>query len=142
MSIAAVIIAFTAIGCGGKNQSDAAAKAEFVKKADALCKEAEKALQVGIQEELAGHEPRNAAAAKQAEAQIGKKVLIPAKRREAGELQALGSPSGDEDRVAAIVQATREGLRKAEAHPERAVKDGTEAFGKANRLKQEYGLSC
>jgi hypothetical protein len=144
----AVGLAIAAIGagCGGGAGSDSASapisKTEFVNRGNAICEATHSKVRSEIASLLRGHEPKNAGEAIKAEAEVGRKVLIPAMRDQAQAIGALGAPAGDEVQVKAIVAATEEGLGKAAKHPERAVKDGTEAFGKADRLARAYGLTA
>lgn len=143
---AGLAIAVIVSGCGGGDGNDSASgsisKAAFVKRGNAICEATHNKVRSEIATLLRGHEPTNAVEAVEAEAEVGTKVLIPVMRDQAREIDALGAPAGDEARVKAIVVATEEGLVKAAKHPERAVKDGTEAFGKANRLARAYGLTA
>jgi hypothetical protein len=136
-----LMIAGIVAGCGG-NDSGSISKAEFVKQGNAICEATHSKVRARVAALLRGREPTNPAEALKAEAEVGRRVLIPAMRDQAQEIGALGAPSGDAARVKAIVAATEEGLGKAAKHPERAVKDGTEAFGKADRLARAYGLTA
>jgi hypothetical protein len=132
----------------------AIAKAEFVERANAVCletrkeiaaefssygesrvaREAEKAQRAG---ELTAGEANEAAA------RVAERILIPAMRSQLEELRGLGTPREDGDRAEAMIDAFDEGIEKAEARPERAARDGSEAFGKARRLATEFGVtSC
>jgi hypothetical protein len=145
VTLAAGILAVAVVvaGCGSSGDAQTEiSRAEFVRQANALCHDTEVRLKAGIARLLAGNEPSNGREVVKAEAEVGRKVLIPAMEDQAEKIEALGAPNGDAAKVHAIVRATEEGLGKAEKHPERAVKDGTEAFGKANRLARAYGLSA
>lgn len=141
-------------GCGGGGAGGQVtiAKAEFIEQANAVClrtrkeiaaefasygesrvaREAERAQRAG---ELTANEANEAAA------RVAERILIPAMRSQLEELRELGTPSEDDDRAQAVVDAFDEGIEKAEARPERAARDGTEAFGRAHRLADEYGVA-
>lgn len=133
-------------GCGsdsGGGATDEISKAAFIKRAETIC--------VGTQERASakfrsymvkhGAETLTAAQERKAQAEVGETILVPAKRQEVEELRALGAPPGDEKQVEEIVGAYEKGIEVATAHPEEATKNGTEAFGKAERLAAEYGLA-
>lgn len=152
----ALALALILAGCSGDDGGGQAfiAKAEFIERANAIClktrreiaaefavygksraaREAERARQAN---ELSTAEANEAAAS------VAKRILIPAMRTQQEELRNLGSPNEGGDQAQAVLDAFDEGIEKAEARPERAARDGTEAFGKAGRLAEEFGIaSC
>jgi hypothetical protein len=68
-------------------------------------------------------------------------TVVPEIQGQIDGIRALTPPEGDEDEVAAILDAAREGVDELEQDPS-AVGPGTGAgpFEEANRLAQEYGL--
>jgi hypothetical protein len=146
--VGALLVVLTAVGCGGGDSGDtvAATKADFVKKADAVCAETQKKIESEFRsyvESRGGKEPKKASALAAAQAEIAEKILIPAKQQEAEELGALEVPSGSERQVKAIVDAFEEEVEETKESPELAVTEGTQASGKATKLAREYGLtSC
>jgi hypothetical protein len=142
--------AFSA-GCGsGDSATDQApiSKAEFIKKASSACAKTSGKIESEFSSYVqgqAGREVEKAEKAKEmtpdeAAAKVTEVILIPAKNQEVGEIRALGSPRGDENRIRELLDTFEEGIEKAEAHPERAAIDGDEAFGTASHMADQYGL--
>lgn len=150
---AAAVIALSLAGCGGDERT-AITKTEFIDQANAICLKTSKQIETEFaaygESEAAKEAERaqranelTANAANQAAARVTERILIPAMRQQLDELRSLGFPDGDEARAKALLDAFDEGIEKAEARPERAARDGTEAFGKSGRLAGEYGIeSC
>jgi hypothetical protein len=143
-------VALISVGCGG-GRSDSPAqipKREFVEKGSAICVATRKRIRSDFEVYTRGKEGREVELAEKAEemtpeeaaGRIGRKIIVPAMKRELEEFQGLGIPEGDEDQVDALLRAFEEGVEKADAHPERAATTGTEAFGTSGKLASEYGL--
>lgn len=143
-------IALALAGCGGGSGGETAglSKADFIKKATAVCQGARRRIESEFAAYSNGGEGKAAQRAvkageltvNEAAARIAAKILIPSVRRELAELRALGLPESQGDRVKAMLDSLQEGIEKAEAHPERAARDSTEAFGRPERLIREYGI--
>ncbi len=134
MVIGTLAIGAVAVGCGGSGGS--LTKAEFINQADAICKKAEEERLAGFQES-----PKvSASTSKKAMAAIQQRLLtavvLPSIQTEAEELGDLAAPSGDEAKVAAIVEAYEQAVKEVEANPSTQGK----AFPKFNKLAPEYGL--
>jgi len=150
------VLAVAAIltGCGDgedANGQTAITKEEFVKQANAICSNTRRRIEAefaaygrsGEAKEAEEAQQANELTGDEAAARVGEKILIPAMRQQLEELRSLDVPSESEDRAEALLGAFGEGIKKAEARPERAARDGTEAFGKSGRLAGEYGIeSC
>lgn len=140
----AFVVAVAIAGCGGGGGGTTAeiSKTAFVKQANEICVKTQEQASSEFRTYLTQHgsQIQSPAQEKAAQVEVGETIVIPAKQQEVEELRALGSPHGDEKRVEAIVAAYDEGIEIAEEHPEEATKDGTEAFGKAERLATTYGL--
>ncbi len=143
----ALVFALIVVGCGsggddGEGTTSEISKAAFVKRAEAICAETQERASSAFRAYMVQHSGEALTAEKEraAQAEVGKTIVVPAKRQEAEELRALGAPAGDEKLAEAIVGAYEEGVEIALAHPEQATQDGTEAFGKAERLAAAYGL--
>jgi ABC-type phosphate/phosphonate transport system substrate-binding protein len=143
--VAAVLAAvLLAAGCGGDDSSSSSApisKEEFITKADAVCQRGNKRMETA----LVGFLTKDKKIQKPNQADNEKfilTVLIPNLKREIKEIQALGVPDGDEEKVEAMIAALEEGLDTAEDNPE-VVAAGTSdiVFGIASRLAGEYGLA-
>ncbi len=137
----ALVIALIVAGCGGDDSSSTSiSKEEFIAKADAVCQKAAKRLEKG----LVGFLVKGKKIQKPSQADNEKfvvTVLIPSLRREIKEMQALGIPDGDEEKVGAMIDALKEGLETAEDNPEVVAAGGTDVvFGISSRLAGEYGI--
>lgn len=134
-------IALVALGgCGGGDDGgeEALTKVEFIEQGDAICEKAEKqsaneaeefAKDNGFDlEKASGEELEEAVAA----------VLVPALSRQAEEIDALGAPEGDKEKVDAIVVALEDGTADVEDDPS-LVFEG-EPLKEASRLATDYGF--
>jgi hypothetical protein len=145
-------VALLAVGCGGGGSDSSSAssepatsslsKAAFIKKADEVCKKGGERTQsefaAYIKEEgiSAKNEPTQAQFA-----EVSEGIQVPAFKRQAGELRALGAPAGDEAEVTAFVDAIDEGIEKVEeADPKEALESASPMFAKADKLAAEYGF--
>jgi hypothetical protein len=131
-------------GCGGgggdsSTSTSAISKAAFIRKADAVCSAGNKKMEVAFAHFLEENKNITRPSDADYEALVGK-VVAPNLEREIKEIRALGAPSGDEDRVDAILEALEEGLETAENDPQAAVSSSEAIFGIASRLGKEYGL--
>lgn len=132
--VTVLAIVAVAVGCGGSD--DSLTKAEFTRRADAICKKGEEERIAGVQEN--GQDFRNKIS-KKAMAAIQKKlltsVIVTTLETESDELAALGVPDGDEDEVDAILAAHEQVVDKVR-------KSGLdeESLGEFSKLAREYGL--
>jgi hypothetical protein len=148
LALAALALSLIAAGCGGDSEAATPSKAQFAKQADAICAKTTKRIEAEVQSYIQGPKAKeieeevqaSELTSNEAAARVTEEILIPAKENQLEELEAIGIPSEGEAEAKALVASYAEGIEKAEAHPERAVKDGTEAFGKSSRLAEEYGL--
>jgi hypothetical protein len=154
LALVAAIATIAAIpACGGGDSAELT-KTEFAARADAICSKTRKRIEAEFTaygESKAAREAAEAqraneltaAKANEAAATVAETILIPAMRQELEELHDLGVPAEDDKRAEALFDALEQGIAKAEARPERAARDGSEAFGELRRLADEYGIeSC
>jgi hypothetical protein len=139
----ACALALFAGGCGGAGGSATTAsisRAEFVKKANAICAKDEERLHADF---LAFSEERqNSSVPPRVEGEESiNQIIAPAMTREMEELQALGLPKGDEGHIEALFAAVEEGVQKARERPESVITANSEMFGKAIKLATAYGLN-
>lgn len=141
-AVAALVL--TTAGCGGGSGDDSAAsspsKAEFIKKADAICSQAAKQTAA----EFAAYAKKNQLSEGQKlkpsqYAEIGETILIPALKRQIAEIEALGAPEGDEDVITSFIAAVNEAIQKAEAEP-KAAQSPEKLLAKADKLVANYGF--
>ncbi len=132
-------------GCGGSSDSSSEvtassiSKGQFIKEADAACKEAEER----IQKDFKTFTSENKNLANPTEDQFSElieTVLVANIEQELEDIRALGAPSGDEEKVEAILAARTEGTEEAEAQPKLAVQGTLPGFEKADKLATEYGF--
>lgn len=109
---AAALIWATA-GCGGGSAS--LTKAEFIKQADAICRQTDKEIHTAV-----GRVQKEQEAAGGSSAQVQKELVrvgLQLIQEEAEHIQALGSPKGDESTIAAIIREIEEGVIATEKDP-------------------------
>ncbi len=139
----ALAIALIAAGCGSSSDDSTASitKAEFIKKSDAACTKGNEQ----IESEFQSYARKNGISEKKEpteaqSTQLSETILLPAVQQEVEEIRALGAPSGEEDKVNAVLDAVEEGIEKGEEDPGSLVTENPAAFAKANKLANEYGF--
>jgi len=146
LSLAAcVVLALVAAGCGSDGDSTAAdessaslSKAEFIKKGDEICKETDKIQNKDIRLYLVEN-PGSSGKKEDVEKVI--KVGLQQIKVEAEELEALGAPEGDEEKIEAIVAGIEDGMKKAEEDPVSTNKSGPgNPFATVDKLTTDYGF--
>lgn len=117
-------------------------KAQFLKKADAICVKGTAAMSRGDAAFWSKHRPTGGKAPGQALVnQLQLKAILPVRERELRRLRAIGLPRGDEQRVETILDAWQEGVEKGEEDPGSLDAGGPEfAFYKAYTMGIDYGL--
>jgi hypothetical protein len=144
-------IAVVGAGCGsssdstsGGDESSASTltKPEFIKAADAICKESNESLEGEVEEfaEENGFEAEEATKPQQEE--LISEIVAPAIGEQAAGISELGAPSGEEEAVEEIVEAVETGAEEGEENPSSfLVENGSEGpFAEANELANEFGL--
>ena len=142
MLLAALALVVVA-GCGsdddeGGEETQTLTKVEFIKQGDEICGEAEDRSEKEA-EEFA--EENGFTLEKANEEQIEEaisEVLVPALNRQAEELDALGAPEGDEERVEAIVTALEDGASEVADEPKIAFQG--QPLKEASKLAKDYGF--
>lgn len=132
-----LVVVLVATGCGGS--SDSPTKAEFVKQADAICAATDATQRKG----LAAYQQKNPGSGSD-EAGQGKAIVevgLPPIRREVEELAALEAPSGDEEKIEALVAEIEKAIEKSEANPTLLLGAGN-PFGRATQLATDYGFKA
>jgi hypothetical protein len=144
LAVGGLAIAMLAASCGGGgSETVSITKAEFVRKASAVCVNIKKQISSEFASYLKsqnGEAPKQGAALAAAEAEIVEKILAPNRRQEAEELRELGVPSEDGGQAKAISDALEEDIEEAEKHPKMAIRNTATVFAKSNQLATEYGL--
>lgn len=136
------------VGQGGADETNrkAITKAEFIKRADAICRRSSKRI---VRETFAALRKSNdlsdPSKIPEASAGVVRTVFSPLVERQAREIRALGLPQGDEDRVEAFLDALLDVARGASQDPETfAQLDTTDPsenpYQKADQLAEQYGF--
>jgi hypothetical protein len=117
-------------------------KAQFLKKANAICVKGTAAMGKGDAAFWAKHRPPGGKAPSQALVnQLQLQAILPVRVRELRQIRALGLPRGDEQRVETILEAWQEGVEKGEEEPSSLDSGGPQfAFYKAYSMGIDYGL--
>lgn len=148
-ALAALVALVTIAGCGGGASSSgdsassgagpALTKAQFVKKANQICRAAEKKRGVVIKAAIeAVPTGSQLSVAEQEELVL---QALPPYDEMAQELSDLGAPAGDEAKVARFVSAFEAAIERARREPKSAINGA--AFRTTNELASKYGLaSC
>lgn len=150
MAAAALLLA----GCGGSSgQTSAAApppiplvrasalsKAQFLKRADAVCTEGAKRLELEFRQYLRSIKfvPSRSEILRHA-GQFFDRFQGPSNERQLAGIRALGAPRGDERKVTAILNAMQDAIAAARRDPA-AYFYGGDPFGHAYKLAALYGL--
>jgi hypothetical protein len=145
VAIAAVLVIG---GCGNDDRADVTvetgslSKAQFIKRADKICRESIYKMQLAGGAFLRTVEGSKTPFEKEQEEapKLIDKVVVPQFEKQIKEISSLGAPDGDEEKVVAILNAIGEGLDDAEAEPIEFVNDSN-AMGKSKRLGEAYGFS-
>jgi hypothetical protein len=145
-ALTAALLAVAALvsGCGGSGGGDSTttsvSKAAFIKKADAVCQTNTQRMQRQILAVLKTKNGIRKPKPSEYERLVGT-IIVPAVQREIKDLRALPVPSGDEDRIDAMIGALEEGLETAENDPKAVEATSDVVFGIFSRLAGEYGLT-
>jgi hypothetical protein len=142
-----LVLAMTAIasGCGGGGGADDAStapisKAEFIKKADAICTEGGKRTQAKFaafakENKISEGEELTTAQWEGA----GTEVIVPALERQAEEVRQLGIPVGDEAQIEGFLEGVEEAVEKIEEDPKLA-KSAPKLLADAHQAIKGYGF--
>jgi hypothetical protein len=144
LSALAALAALAAVvaGCGGGGDTTdstvSLTKAEFIKQGDAICTEANEQNQSEAEEfaEENGFELEGAGK-KQLEEAVAE-VLAPGLSRQAEELDALGAPEGDEEKIEEIVVSLEDTAGEIEDEPGLVFESA--ALKEPSELAQDYGF--
>jgi hypothetical protein len=129
-------------GCGGggdtTDETVTLTKTEFIKQGDAICKKGNDESEKEAEEfaEDNGFELEKASK-EQLEEAVGE-VLVPNLEQQIEELDALGAPEGDEDKVEAIITSLEDATGEIEDDPG-IVFEG-DVLQKPSKLADEYGF--
>lgn len=131
-----------ATGCGGDDSEASITKAEFIEQANAVCKKVLKAKAGVVNEELAQRKKEGKSLEldqKAASKLIA--VALPPISETPEELEELGAPEGEEEKVEAMIVSFDKGLAEMEEDPESAF-GGTYPLKAFDDEAEEYGLTA
>jgi hypothetical protein len=144
--VVAVLVLGIGIGCGGgSDETDSSVtKVQFVKKANAICADFSKKRAAAAEKEF-NSKLANAGRLNSELKELGEKLvkesLIPLLQEQQDELESLGAPAGDEEKVEAMM----ENLGKAIGEMEEAEFQDVVAGNQLDPFEEEaekYGLKC
>jgi hypothetical protein len=133
-----------ASGCGSSDedgvsvQTGSLSKAEFTKRADAICEAARNQFVT----EYSDFGRRNQLTAASLKAKLGElvdKIVLPNYEKRIDEISALGAPSADQEGVADFLNALQLRLEEMHAQPAK-LSEKAFPFAKAAKLAKEAGL--
>jgi hypothetical protein len=149
--MAAFAAALVMAGCGGAGGGDEAtlSKAEFIKRADAICTKADET-QIGEFGAYLRAHPGTGQKFGQlkVQAKVLKAIAYPSILKEVEDIEALGVPTGDEKTIDALIAAIKTATKEAEKDPRKSVaelpngKNPTYSFRKVEKLGNEYGFNA
>lgn len=150
--VAVATAAIAIAGCGGSSSTTGGAtgatgatgaqgaplsKSAFLAKGNAICAKGNQQIQAATKKEFPqGQQPSQAELNK-----FATDTLIPVVQQEIDGIKALPPPSGDEDKVNAIISAAQSALDKGKQDPSTLVSQGSDPFAQANKLANAYGLT-
>ncbi|HET8955489.1 MAG TPA: hypothetical protein VFN18_07515 [Solirubrobacterales bacterium] len=144
LALAAMLaLAVLVAGCGGGDETTDSAtvtltKTEFIKQGDTICKEANEANETEAEEFAEENGFTLEKASKDQLEEAVAEVLVPSLNQQAEELDALGAPEGDEDKVEEIVVALEDATGEIEDDPSLVFEEKT--LEKPNQLAEAYGF--
>ena len=141
----AALIALGALvaGCGSDDETTTdetvtLTKAEFIKQGDAICQKGNDQSEKEAEEFAEENDfTLEKASEEQIEEAIGE-VLVPILNRQVEEIEALGAPEGEEEKVEEILTALEDASADVEEDPSRAFEG--EPLKEAKRLAEDYGF--
>jgi hypothetical protein len=147
VALLAALALLVPIGCGsdgsdsGGSGSTDLTRAEFIKKAEAICEQTDKA-QEAAQRAFQKKYPE-ADSTTPWEEKIIVVAGLPPVQKEAEALGALPVPSGDEEEIQAIVESMEDGVDGARSNPASLLQEGSVGpFTEAVKLAREYGFKA
>jgi hypothetical protein len=142
MAIAAVVA-----GCGSSSDDSTETtveltKVEFIKQGDAICEKGSKQIQDGADEFAEDNDVDTSKPTDEEQEEVIVTVVAPALQDQADQLSELDVPSGDDDKVEAIVAALEDGVQQLEDDPGSLLKSGAGPLDEANKLANAYGFKA
>lgn len=138
---ALMTMVLVAAGCGS-DEEDSLTKAEFVKKANAICTAGNKEIEKGIESFVKENSPGGGRLTDAQLTEGAEDFVIPSLRKQVDGIDALGTPSEDGEQAEELVEAAKDALGEVEDEPALAVPQTGDPnpFAEANELARDYGL--
>ena len=138
-------IAIVAAGCGSSSDDTdtvvVLTKTEFIEQGDAICAKGSKQIEKEADEFAEDNDVDTENPTKEDQEEVITTVVGPALQTQADELSALGTPEGEEDTIAAIVDALEAGAAELEDNPGSLLEEsGTGPLDEAEKLATEFGF--
>lgn len=144
LGLVAIILALVLAGCGGDQdakQTPTISKAVFVRKALAICAQANREILRVYGQYAEPPYPGGRRPTSEKMNEVAEEVVIPARRKQIHRIEALGFPPGQELAVRRLLAAWREGIERGERDRRTLRADGVPyAFNGALKLAGELGL--
>jgi hypothetical protein len=137
MGLLALACVALAAGCGSSDSEETLTKAEFVKQAGAICEKSQEERGKAVAAVAENANPKGNVQKQQE--QVIRKAL-PTYEEAARQIEELGAPEGQEEKVEALVEAMDEAAERAMADPHTAMTSNI-FFREADKLAEEYKLS-
>lgn len=150
---AVLVIGLVAAGCGssddsttgstdtGETSTASITKPELIKQGDEICTAGNEAIEEEAEAFAEENEIDTENPTTEQQEEVVAEVIVPGIEAQAEELGALGSPSGDEDEVEAIVSTVEAAAEEAGEDPSLIVEgEGAGPFEEANELATDYGF--
>lgn len=129
-------------GCGSSSDEEPLTKAQYVKRANAICEKAVTERDKGILVGLRLLEKSGDAEDSAKQEELVTDVALPPLRRMVTQLEALNPPEGQEDEVDAFIEGFDEAVGTFEADPSLALgAESREPFTEPSKLATQYGLN-
>jgi hypothetical protein len=126
-------------GCGGSDE-EPLTKAEYLKKADAICAKASSEMAADYQAFAKENEIKKGELPSSAQGrEVAKALYLPNLQRRVESLATLSSPSGDEEKVEAFLSAAERGIAEAEKNINGLLGQGKYPFEEAKKIGATYG---
>lgn len=134
---AALVVA----GCGGGDEASSAStlsKAEFVKRANAVCRKE----RAGLAGRIAEFEQRRGGKKPRPYADAVHFVVLPTIESEIWKIESIGTPVGEKERIRVLLAAERSALDSVAVKPRvPSIEAARQPFDRSGRMFRAYGLS-
>ena len=129
----------TSAGDRGAVRASSLTKAQFIKRADAICAAGRKRWETEFGAYLDRNSKSLGAALRDHAPKIINTIFVPAYQGQIDRTRSLGAPSGDGEEVGSILAAMQRVVDEAGEQPRKFMR-GTDPFAGASRLAKAYGF--